>query len=128
MIREKKSSRPFPKVGDFVLIGHGVWSEPDQWWISECEWSDGQQFLVRHTMGWHPSHEPYLGAAEALIAVGTEEHCREIARTARDIRFRYIDDYRTANVALQAVRDRIISEIIDAVAQAGGIEASGRVA
>lgn len=127
--RKAATLRPFPKAGDFVLIGHGIWSEPDQWWISECEWSDGEQFLVRHTLGWHPTHDPYLGTGSAIIAIGTREQCDEIAKAARAIRHQHIEAFREANVALQRIKDECVGAIVEAVAALdGGIQASGRIA
>jgi len=126
--KPKGQLRPFPQVGDFVVIGHGIWSEPDQWWIAECEWSDGEQFLVRDTKGWHPTHQPYLGEQRAVMAIGTLEQCRAVIDAARTVRFQHIEAFREASVALQSVKDKCTVAIIDAVeALAGGIRASGRI-
>jgi hypothetical protein len=102
--KERASMRPFPQVGEHVVIGHGMWSEPDNWWIAPCEWSDGASFLVRDVQGWHPSHQPYLGTADAVMAVGTREQCEAICSAARQVRFTHAEAFRQASIALLEIK------------------------
>lgn len=117
---------PMPKAGDFVIVAHEL-VDPHYWWVSQVEWAEADQLLVRDTKGWFPSHEPcLLTPSRSVLAFGTQSDCRKLVAQARSIKLQHEAAIRDANVALAAAQDAA-REAIRAIVTEGNRRLHGDV-
>ena len=111
--RTSKGSSTVPEVGDWLLVTYNTfWDEPQSWWITRVEWTDGEQLLVRER-----TIQAFKPGARTLIPrgnvgfYGSKADCEAIHRAALEIRARYFEPIRAATVALDEVKDAAASEV-----------------
>jgi hypothetical protein len=105
-----------PAAGQYVLIGHGHWAEPDKWWIGKVEWASPDEVLVLDYRHGHSRPLTFMTGWNSIIAYGDPEALEGVHRVARDAYFRHLPAIRDANVALSAALDALRVDVQACVA------------